>query len=552
DTALTHILKVRMQLGMFDPPEMIPFTKIPPSVIGSKEHQELARQVSRESMVLLKNDKVGGVPLLPLNEKKLKKIAVVGPIAAILQFGDYSGTPVNEPVTILDGLKKRLGGRVEISNFEWRPAPEYTRFMPVPIPGIKAEYFTNGDMSGKPVAVRTEDSVNITPAGAPDQVRTGEAISARWKGVLKPDATGMYNLYIIARGEASLLVNGKEVFRTQPVVKKKPKMKTGVALDDEVYKAMTEKRRSAVVAFEAGKSYDIEVRYKLAKGEPMIRLEWVKPPAAPEAAREVEAIKSADVVIAVMGLKRDDEAEGMDRETLDLPNDQTEYLKQLVSLNKNVVAVLVHGSPLSINWMKEGMPAILEAWYPGEQGGNAVADVLFGDYNPAGRLTTTSFKSVDDLPSFDDHEVYNGRTYMYFKGEPLFPFGYGLSYSEFEYSGLKLDRASAAPGDVVNVVLNVKNKGPRDGDEVVQVYVRDLAPGENKPNKRLCGFKRVGIKNGATARVEIPVKISDLGYWNVERHRFEVEPGKYEIQVGASSADIRQTATMDVAGGPAK
>lgn len=220
----------------------------------------------------------------------------------------------------------------------------------------------------------------------------------------------------------------------------------------------------------------------------------------------------------------------------------------MLALNPNVVVVLINGGPVSVNWIAQNAPAALEAWYPGEQGGNGIADVLFGDYNPGGRLPVTMYKSVDDLPPFDDYEISKGRTYMYFDKEPLFPFGYGLSYTTFGYSGLALDRKSAGASDTLNVGVRVANTGPRDGDEVVQLYVRDVNPAVKRPIKRLRGFKRIHLKKGETQTVTIPLAVKDIAYWDDTAKKFVVVPGNYEILVGASSADIRLKDTFAVSG----
>ena len=245
------------------------------------------------------------------------------------------------------------------------------------------------------------------------------------------------------------------------------------------------------------------------------------------------------MVIAVVGIGIEHEREGQDRTDLNLPYGQTEYVRQIMDLNPNTVVVLINGSPLGINWIQDNAPAIVEAWYPGEQGGNAVADVLFGDYNPGGRLPVTFFKSVEDLPAFDDYDVTHGRTYQYFKGEPLYPFGYGLSYTKFEYKNLKADKTTAAPGDTITISIDITNTGASDGDEVAQLYVRPPESTETRPQKQLKGFQRIHLKKGETQTVTFKLNTADLGFWNESEKAFKTDPGEYEIQIGASSGDIR-------------
>jgi beta-glucosidase len=236
---------------------------------------------------------------------------------------------------------------------------------------------------------------------------------------------------------------------------------------------------------------------------------------------------------------------GGDKTDLDLPAEQQNLLRALKETGKPVVLVLTSGSALAVNWENDNIPAILQAWYPGEEGGNAVADVILGSYNPAGRLPVTFYKSIADLPPFEEYSM-NGRTYRYFGGTPLYPFGYGLSYTTFEYSGLSLSKSVIGEGDSIQVAVNVKNTGRYDGDEVVQLYVKILTSREPQPLKSLKGFRRVAIKRGETRAVAILLKASDLKYYNEAKDGFVVEPGKYEIQVGASSQDIRVKGTLEV------
>jgi beta-glucosidase-like glycosyl hydrolase len=256
---------------------------------------------------------------------------------------------------------------------------------------------------------------------------------------------------------------------------------------------------------------------------------------------ELDLAKASDVVVAVMGINRSIEREGKDRDDLGLPADQEAFLRALYEVNPNIVLVLVAGSSLSIGWEDEHIPAILDAWYPGELGGTAVAEALFGAYNPAGRLPLTWYRSLEDLPPFDDYDITK-RTYKYFEGPVLYPFGHGLSYSTFKYSRLRVkDR-----GETVEVSLKLKNRGRLAGDEVVQVYVR-LPEYEGKaPVKELRAFQRVHLKKGERKRVTIPIRREDLRYWSVDRQCFVVPEGRLQVFVGSSSADIRLKKTKRI------
>jgi beta-glucosidase len=269
----------------------------------------------------------------------------------------------------------------------------------------------------------------------------------------------------------------------------------------------------------------------------------------------LDLASGSDVIIFVGGISPNLEGEEMkvevkgfsggDRTTLDIPDNQTELLKKLYKTRKPVILVITGGSALSFIWAKENIPAILDVWYPGEEGGNALADVLFGDYNPAGRLPVTFYKSVNDLPPFEDYSM-KGRTYRYFNGDPLFPFGYGLSYSSFLYSDLGLSKTKVTSSDTVMINVKLKNTGDYDGDEVVQVYSRRPANNNLQPIKSLVAFRRVAIMKGEEQMVSIPLVVKELRQWDYSKEDYSVVPGMYDILVGASSADIRLKASLEV------
>jgi len=550
--AVSRLLKVRFRLGMFDPPALIPYTRIPSSVIGSKKHVDIARQVSRESIVLLKNGNVSGKPFLPLDANKIKSIAVVGPNADSLQFGDYTGKPANPAVTTLNGIRNKVGDKVKINSVEWVTAPTVAEYAMAPasaysvdnngktIKGLKAEYFTKDIAQDKPAITRFEKELNLNRSNIPSGL-VGTSFTVRWTGKIKPAVNGAHYLSLNVIGEATVSINGKVIIEKKSIVKKKPVMKAGAALSSYMMDEQADRPKPAIYIFEKGKDYEIEVVFRAPKGEMLLRLDWVEPKGdiAKIREREINTIRNSDMVIAVMGLQRVNEHENIDRIEIDIPNDQTEYLKQIVQLNPKIAVVMINGSAVTINWIKDTLPAIVEAWYPGEQGGNAIADVLFGDYNPAGRLPLTFYNSIDDLPPFDDYEISHGRTYMYLDRKPLFPFGYGLSYTTFDYSNLKLSDNKAAKDGFFEVSLDVKNSGQKDGDEVVQLYVSSLGSIGDVPKKQLKGFKRISLKKGESRKVSFRISVSDLSFWNEKAGKFEVESGDYAIQLGASSADIR-------------
>ncbi len=304
-----------------------------------------------------------------------------------------------------------------------------------------------------------------------------------------------------------------------------------------------------------------KISVKFAVGVPAMEddtIRWDMTRHVPAYGSEKEAldlVSGSDVIIFVGGISPNLEGEEMkvevegfsggDRTSLDIPDNQTELLKKLYKTGKPLILVLTGGSALSFIWAKENIPAILDVWYPGEEGGNALADVLFGDYNPAGRLPVTFYKSVNDLPAFDDYSM-KGRTYRYFKGDPLFSFGYGLSYTSYSYSALGVSKTIVTPSDTVMVSLRLKNTGDYDGDEVVQVYLKRPENGNLQPIKSLVGFKRITIKKGEEQTISIPLVIKELRQWDYSKEDYSVVPGMYDILVGASSADIRLKTRLEV------
>jgi beta-glucosidase len=260
---------------------------------------------------------------------------------------------------------------------------------------------------------------------------------------------------------------------------------------------------------------------------------------------EKKLARNSDVVIAVVGINKSIEMEGLDRTSIELPADQMQFIKEIYKANRKTVVVLVAGSSMSINWINDNMPAVIDAWYPGEQGGNAIANVLFGDYNPAGRLPLTFYRSIDDLPPFNDYEVFNGRTYMYFDKNPLYSFGFGLSYTTFEYRGIRINENKIKSGDTIVVSVDVKNTGKYDGDEVIQLYLHDVEASEKLPQKQLKAFKRISLEKGEIQTVSFNLNREDLSFWN-SKNEFVLEPGIYKIMIGAASNDIRQEITFEL------
>jgi beta-glucosidase len=404
DTAVGHLLTTRFRLGMFDPPEKVPFAQIPLSQNDTPEHENLALNVARESIVLLKNDGV-----LPLDLTKLKRIAVIGANAASVEMllGNYHGTP-SHPVTILDGIKAVAGTNVQV----------------VYEPGCPLTLAHSGDK--------------------PDAEAWAKAIGTAWS--------------------------------------------------------------ADVIIYVGGISPELE-------GEEM----------------NVNA----------------DGFSGGDRTRIELPSVQTEMLKALQASGKPVIFVNCSGSAIAMPWAASNVPAILQAWYPGEAGGRAVAEILFGDVNPAGRLPVTFYRATADLPPFDDYSMSN-RTYRYFNGKPLFAFGHGLSYTTFDYSDVRLNETNVPAGNPVKVSFTLRNSGGYDGDEVAQIYFRHVHSALPQPKLALCGFVRIPLFQGQTARLTLQIPAERFRYWDPARKQYVIEPGDYEIMVGAASDDIRARVPLTI------
>ncbi len=518
NNAVKNVLRVRFQLGLFDAADKNPFRSISPDVVGSTAHQQLALEASRESIVLLKNN-----GLLPINSKKIRSIAIVGHNADIAVFGGYSGTPKNEVITPLQGIRDKakpkgirinyVPTRLDNYNLDMIPA---TALQTGGMQGLQAEYYTNRDLAGTPV-LRIDPQVNLhSKDNPPDPFVPVGNKSIRWQGDLVVPVSGWYLLGVSSDDGVRLWFNDE--------------------LKVDSWRQRGEMVDSFRTQLEAGKKYKLKIEYFDVGGDAACRLWWRTPNATvKEYTEQVEAAKKSDLVIAVIGTGLYNEREGHDKESLALPGDQMAMLQAVYKANLNTVVVLVTGSQHTLQWMQQNVPAIINAWYPGEQGGSAIADVLFGNYNPAGRLPLTYYEQMDSLPPMDDYEIKKGRTYMYYKGHPLYPFGYGLSYTNFSYTAI----ATTYINDIINVAVSITNTGKSDGDEVPQVYSY-LTNEDGLKVQQLRAFARIHLKKGETKNVVLPVRRSELAYWSEEQRRWKKYTGEIEIQVGASSADIRQ------------
>ncbi len=529
DVSVERLMLARMKLGMFDPDEMVPWSDVPYEVVSSPEHRLVALEMARKSIVLLKNEN-GALPL----ERNLRKVAVIGPNAdnVSTQYGNYNGFPVN-PVSVYQGIKTKLGEGGEVRYALGSPFHQDMPF-PVPVPGevlytdealseqgVTGSYYPELEGEAEPVAERTDPAIDVYwwDGQPPVEGLTDDAYRVEWSGYLVPLKNGLHSIGTEGRG-AQLIFDGDTLRGRRGMGRMERELR-------------------------AGQPYPFKVVLRDRRGDATCTLNWLEP----DRNLMQEALQLAgwaEHVVLVMGLNARMEGEEMrgfhvdgfeggDRTSLDLPEVQQQLIRRMAATGKPVTLVLMSGSALSVNWENEHLDGILQAWYPGEAGGTAVADVLFGDYNPAGRLPVTFYKSVSDLPDFEDYAM-EGRTYRYFEGEVLYPFGYGLSYTTFAYENLILEKDEISPSEEVTVSVDVTNTGTSGGEEVVQLYVRDVESDVPRPLKDLRGFDRVWIDAGETVTVTMTLGPDELAYYDTGQGEYMVEPGVFNILVGPSSA----------------
>jgi beta-glucosidase len=538
DTALIRLFIARMKLGMFDPPEMVPYTKIDPKELDSAEHRALARKLANEAMVLLKND--GMLPLKP----EIKKIAVVGPLADQTRplIGNYAGQPTHI-VSIMEGLKAEFPNAAityvpgtQFLRSDGNPIPNNVLTTPDGKPGLKADY-SESMMRGRPplpgeaqppspapIASRTEPNVNLSDSNLPSEVAGRKSFGVQWSGFLTPPDSGDYLVGVRGMGFARLSIDNKQAAM----------MFGGAEVNSSVGRVHLEKGQKVALSLSYG---------NMNGGKPNAELIWSKVSNIPSP-EAIAAAKNADAVIAVVGITSSLEGEEMpvtepgflggDRTSIDLPAQEEALVEGVVATGKPVAVVLINGSALAVNWINQHANAVLEAWYPGEEGGAAVAETLSGKNNPAGRLPVTFYTGVNQLPNFEDYGMAN-RTYRYFSGKPLYPFGYGLSYTTFKYSDLSIPTQAVAAGQPVDADVAVTNTGKVAGDEAVQVYLKFPAV-KGAPQIALRGFQRIHLEAGASQKVHFELKNRDLGMVT-ENGNPIIAPGDYTVSIGGGQPD---------------
>jgi beta-glucosidase len=530
DDKVRRILRMAIQFGFYDREQTD--TSIP---LYDLHNKEVALEEARSGMVLLKNEG----HLLPLDKKKIKTIAVLGPNAypAVIGGGGSSLTKPFNSVSPLEGISDYLGKDVHVAYItEDVPLENIvatTQFVtsPAGARGLQAEYFNNEELSGQPALVRTDQLIDFH-WGEGSYVDNGpvDHFSVRWSGYFVPRSEDDYKFYVSADDGVRLYVNDERV------------------IDDWHRHGETLDTYSAHL--EAGKAYKIRLEYFEAVGTATARF-GIAPASAP-LGKETKALAAkADAVILCVGFDPTTEGEGGDR-TFRLPGGQDDFIQQIAEVNKNMVVVLTAGGNVDMTRWIDKVPALLHVWYPGQEGGIALAQILFGDYSPSGKLPASFERRWEDNPTFNSYYPKSGeKRVTYSEGiflgyrhydrstvKPRFPFGFGLSYTTFKYSDLQISPAAGNASAPVTVTFNVKNTGSRKGAEISELYVGDSHAAVPRPVKELKGFAKVELQPGETKRVTISLDQRALSYYNVSKSAWKAEPGDFAILVGSSSAQI--------------
>lgn len=548
DDKVSRILTVMMDAGLFDGADK---NRPDPTVINNQAHRDLALQMARESHVLLKNEN----HLLPVDSKTVKSIGVIGPNGATPRSGGGGSSMVQpiHPVSVLDGILSRVGSQATvqyaigvqdpgdiamIDSYFLKPAQGEGH-------GLYAEFFNNPNLEGKPVATRVDSMVDFywDDSTSPAPRVGSQNYSIRWTGELVAPITGRYEIRTNSDDGVRLWLNDELVIDNWK--------NHGATID------------AKKLWFLAGHKYKVRLEYYQGAGNAQIQLGW----ALPADALKQDAMRVAresDVVVLTMGFNSDLEGETQDRASFTLPDGQDALIQDVLKANPHVVLLINSGNPVDMrNWVDK-VPAIVYGWYPGEQGGNAFADILFGNYNPSGRLPITMLKRWEDAPEYGTYPETDGNVvykegiyvgYRYYdtkKVTPMFPFGHGLSYSQFQYANMQVNTIDASPDHPnVEVAVTVTNTSHTAGAEVVQLYMHDLAPHVDRPFQELKGFQRIFLQPGESQVVKLKLDKSSFAYYDTGIHDWKVWPGRFSIRVGASSRDIRLEGDVEL-GEPSK
>jgi beta-glucosidase len=523
--AVSRVLKAKFQLGLFEQPYVSEDSI--KALMKDQSHKAIAKQAALESIVLLKNEK----NILPLS-KNIKTIAVIGEEATAARLGGYSGTG-NGKINILDGIKQKLSNTqvlyaegAGIKSDDWVVVPsQYLHYNNEE--GLHAEYFNNIHLSGEADAVKTEKQINfLWTLSSPDRKISHDFYSARFTGGIQSPKTGTFKIGLDGNDGFRLYINNKLI------------------IDD--WKKQTYSTLLADYYFEKNKHYDIRIEFFEPVGNAHLKLIWnvdVDTNWQQKIQEAVVTARKADFAVVTVGIH---EGEFQDRAMLSLPGHQEELIKAIAATGKPVVVLLVGGSAITMrNWLDK-VNGVVDAWYPGEEGGHAVADILFGDYDPAGRLPVTFPIDESQLPLVYDHKpTGRGDDYYNLSGLPLFPFGFGLSYTTFEYSNMQFDKNNITQKDSAVVTCTVKNTGSKEGDEVVQLYIHDILASVARPVMELKGFQRIHLNAGESKNISFIITPEMLSMLDKDL-KTVIEPGDFRIMIGASSRDMRLKETLTV------
>ncbi|MCU0501987.1 MAG: glycoside hydrolase family 3 C-terminal domain-containing protein [Anaerolineae bacterium] len=542
--AARRMLRLLARVGKLDSPAT------PAGALNTPEHQALAREVAEEAITLLKDD----LGVLPLRPERMKSVAIIGPNAAEAVIAGGGSSQVEPPyrVSPLDGLRARLGDRVAIhyakgcTNVRDLSMIQASTLRPARGEGVGllGEYFGTPDFSGTPVIERVDVRFRFWRLSFAPLEQTPPTFSVRWSGQLTVPSTGAYSLGLVNSGDARIYLDGKLVVANH---------------NPQSTDAWPVTKAQAAVKLVGGQVYDIRIEFVRPAwlDLPHIQILFGATPTAEEAAagiaEAVEVAREADVALIFAGYSNFYEAEGLDRPDMELGGVQNELIRAVAAANPNTVVVLNVGAPVAMPWVDE-VAALLLAYYPGMENGNAVARVLLGEVNPSGKLSVTYPKRLEDTPAFVNYPggkdvrygegIFVGYRYYDIKGsEPLFPFGHGLSYTSFEYSDLRVTD-TFRPGEPVSVSVTVKNTGDRAGKEVVQLYVRDLVSSLLRPIKELKRFAKIELQPGESQTVRFELDSRALSFYDPERKAWVAEPGDFEVLIGSSSRDIRAVAAL--------
>jgi beta-glucosidase len=505
----------------------------------------VALDAAREGIVLLKNES----DVLPLNRSAISSIAVVGPNAypAVPGGGGSSRMQPFRTVSFLEGIINSAGDKIKVY-FSRGVSSDYTEIFQnsifftrslkdTVIEGLHGEYFSNINLQGEPALVRNDRIVNFDwQDSSPDRNIPPDSFSIRWSGLIKPEQTASYQFVVKGNNGFRLFLDGKKII-------------------DE-WGNPSIKSQMISVQLEAKRSYDVKLEYYENKGEAEISFGWRRE----ENPKETEAVRLAakcDVTLVCVGFNADTESEGIDR-PFNLPAEQESLIKEIARVNKKTIVIMTAGGNVSMEGWLDQVPGVLYVWYPGQEGGTALADILFGDINPSGKLPASFEKRWEDNSCFnsyydadsDKHVKYSEGIFMGYRHydrsstQPLFPFGYGLSYTKFEYGSLHLDTDRLKRGKSMTISFNVKNIGLQAGAEVAQMYIHDVESSEPRPVKELKGFGKVHLQPGEVKNVIIEIDESALSFYSSKKNRWIAEPGQFEVLIGSSSKDIKLRGTF--------